>query len=133
MFKARTLSISINRPYSEAYDFLKKPENFTQWADGLGKIEKAENGIWLAHTPDGALHVRFSEPNDFGILDHTVITPDGQQIYIPLRVIKNGEGVEVIFTLYHLLNMTFDKYEQDIKWVEKDLLALKTLLEDKTA
>jgi hypothetical protein len=60
----------------------------------------------VADTPEGPVKIRFTERNDFGILDHHVVVRPGVDIYIPMRVIANGTGSEVIFTLFRLPDMT---------------------------
>jgi len=97
--ESRNLSVSIERDADAVYAFLSLPENFARWASGLGSLHRAK-GPWIADTPDGPMIVRFSEPNAFGVLDHWVSPPSGVQIYIPLRVVKNGSGCELVFTLF---------------------------------
>jgi len=46
-----------------------------------------------------------------------------------MRVIANGTGSEVIFTLFRLPEMTAEDFARDAEWVERDLRALKALLE----
>ena len=55
---------------------------------------------WVAETAAGPVRVKFAERNEFGVLDHYVITASGESIYNPLRVLGNGDGAEVVFTLY---------------------------------
>ena len=75
--------------------------------------------------------VRFSESNAFGVLDHWVSPPSGVQIYIPLRVVKNGTGCELVFTLFRQPDMDHARFEADAQWVMRDLKAAKQLLEAK--
>src|SRR5438552_18330509 len=95
--ESRNLSVSIERDADAVYAFLSLPESFAKWASGLGSLHRAK-GQWIAETPDGPMIVRFSEPNAFGVLDHWVSPPSGAQIYIPLRVVKNGSGRDLLFT-----------------------------------
>jgi hypothetical protein len=46
-----------------------------------------------------------------------------------MRVVSNGEGSEVIFTLFRTPGMTDEILERDIRWVTGDLATLKDLLE----
>jgi hypothetical protein len=46
-----------------------------------------------------------------------------------MRVIANGEGSEVFFTLIRQPEMSGEKFAQDAQWVEKDLGILKGFLE----
>lgn len=128
-YASRTLTVRIARPQRDVYDFASLPENFPRWASGLGKSLKKIDGEWIADTPEGQVKVRFTERNDFGIIDHYVMIRPGLEVYIPIRVIANGEGTEVIFTLFRLPDVSDEAFARDADWVERDLNALKTLLE----
>jgi hypothetical protein len=128
-FETRPLSIGIDRPAAEVYAFAHIPENFTKWAAGLGAGLVRDGDRWIAHGPNGDVHVRFSPPNDYGVLDHWVTLADGTEISIPLRVVANGDGAEVTLTLFRLSGMDDATFERDAAMVARDLLALKALLE----
>ena len=129
MYQSRNLSVQIRRNPRDVYNFTSVPENFPRWASGLGKSLKRKNGEWIAETPQGPIKVRFTERNEFGILDHYVIPESGVEIYIPMRVIPNGSGSELIFTLFRLSDVSDEKFAEDAEWVMRDLAALKNLLE----
>jgi|SRR5919108_3362512 hypothetical protein len=128
-FESRTISIRINRPVDVVYDFTSVPENFPQWASGLGQSLTKTDGEWLAETSQGPMKVRFAERNRFGVLDHYVVPQPGLEIYIPMRVISNGTGSEVLFTLFRLPDISDEQFGEDAEWVSRDLNALKNLLE----
>ncbi|MGH7805523.1 MAG: hypothetical protein ACREQJ_14340 [Candidatus Binatia bacterium] len=73
--------------------------------------------------------MRFTERNALGVLDHDVTLADGTTVHNPIRVIPNGAGSEVTFTLLRQPGTTAEKFAEDAKWVEKDLGILKRLLE----
>lgn len=77
----------------------------------------------------GVVKIKFSEKNHFGVVDHDVILPSGEVNHNPLRVVKNGEGSEVIFTLYRLPRMSDEDFERDARMVEGDILRLREVLE----
>jgi hypothetical protein len=129
MYPSRTLSVQINRHPRDVYTFTSVPENFPRWASGLGKSLKRVNGEWIAETPQGPRKVRFTERNEFGILDHYISPAPGVELYIPMRVIPNGSGSELIFTLFRLPDRSEEQFAADADWVMRDLTALKTLLE----
>lgn len=60
-------------------------------------------------------------------MDHYV-QAGGPEIYIPLRIIQNGDGADVQFTLFRQPGMSDAKFAADAEWVERDLLALKALV-----
>ena len=126
---SRTISVRIARPQREVYDFAAVPENFPRWASGLARSLKKVNGEWIAHTPEGPVKVRFTARNDFGIVDHHVAVRPGVEIYVPMRIIANGGGSEVMLTLFRLPDMTDETFARDAELVARDLNALKALLE----
>jgi hypothetical protein len=128
-YECRTVSVSIDRPWRAVYDFAVQPQNFPRWASGLGSNLEPAGDEWIAEGPEGPIRIRFSPPNGYGILDHSVITPTGAEILIPLRVMANGTGAEVALTLFRLPDMSPEKFTTDAEWVARDLAALKALLE----
>jgi len=46
-----------------------------------------------------------------------------------MRVIANGKGSEIFFTLVRRPDVSDEKFAQDAEWVGKDLRILKGLLE----
>ncbi|MES2071206.1 MAG: SRPBCC family protein [Pseudomonadota bacterium] len=125
----RHLSISIGRPARVVYEYACLPQNFAKWASGLGEGLQRQGDSWLADSAVGRVGIRFSEKNDFGVLDHWVSLPDGQTVYIPLRVIANGDASELIFTLIRQPGMDDEKFTADAEWVMRDLHRLKDMLE----
>jgi hypothetical protein len=127
--QARKLSVSINRPAAEAYEFLCVPDNFPKWASGLGTSLRQAGGDWIVETPEGPATVRFSERNSYGVLDHSVRLPRGISVYVPLRVAAQGDGCELVVTLFRQPDMSDEKFAADAEWVMRDLLAAKRILE----
>lgn len=60
-------------------------------------------------------------------MDHYVSVNDGPEMYVPLRVIQNGDGAEVQLTLFQQAGMSDAKFLADAEWVEQDMLTLKLL------
>ncbi len=126
---AHNINVTIGRPAADVYDFLSKPENFPLWASGLATSIEPEGDHWVTDTPDGRVVIRFSPVNDLGVVDHRVTMPSGVEVFVPMRVVSNGEGSEVIFTLFQTPGMSEAVLERDIGLVEGDLATLKELLE----
>ena len=129
MAEVRKISVAIDRDPSEAYEFLSRPENFPRWASGLaGSLRKLDEE-WIAETPEGRATVRFSERNALGVLDHSVTLPRGITVYVPLRVVPNGSGCELVLTLFRQADMSEEKFAADAQWVMRDLATAKRILE----
>ena len=127
--EARKLSVFINRSAAEAYEFLSAPENFPKWASGLGTSLRRAGGDWIVETTEGPATVRFSERNSLGLLDHSVTRADGVVVHVPLRVIANGDGCDLVLTLFRQPQMSDEEFAADAEWVRRDLLAAKRILE----
>lgn len=128
MLESRILSISIDRNWKEIYEAIWKPEDFPKWASGLSKSLVKDGDAWKAEGPGGTVRIRFTGHNVFGIMDHSVDTGNGPEVYVPLRIIQNGAGADVQFTLFRQPGMSDKKFAEDAAWVKRDLLALKNLV-----
>jgi len=127
--KSKTFSVTIESDPRKIYDFVSNPANLPKWAKAFCRSVKNENGRWVMDTPLGEAAVRFCPPNDFGLLDHTVTPAPGVDVFVPMRVVANGTGSEVIFTLFQLPQMPEEKFDEDIRMVGQDLNTLKEVME----
>lgn len=105
--------MTIERSPLDVYNYASDPKNLSKWASGLG----------------AAVKVRFVERNKFGVLDHFVSVGSGAEVYMPMRVFPNGDGSEVLITVFRRDGVTEEKFVDDTQWVRRDLEALKQLLE----
>jgi hypothetical protein len=128
LLKARTLAVSIGRPPDQVYDFVSDPRNLPRWSFFRSVTRSGDQ--WVVDTPDGPVGLRFVEANELGVLDHYVKLGSGVEIHVPMRVIPNGQGSEVLFTLLQTPDMTEEEFAEDAKQVERDLATLKAVLED---
>jgi len=128
-FKSRHISVSIDRPVDQVYEFASNPENLPEWAAGLSGSIKKVNGDWIAESPMGRVKVKFADKNRFGVLDHVVTLQSGEEVYNPMRVFPNNYGSELIFTLYQRQDMSDQMFAEDARAVARDLQKLKILLE----
>ena len=128
--KSLVVTASIERDWREVYDFASVPENFQRWAAGLGRrFERAKDGEWLAEDPAGRpIRIRFSPSNALGVLDHIVFL-EGREYHNAVRVVPNGTGAEIMFTLLRMPETTDEEFAADAAAVQRDLNALKALLE----
>jgi len=105
--------MTIERSPLDVYNFIVDPANLQKWASGL----------------DPRVKVRFVERNKYGVLDHYVSVGNGPEVYMPMRVFPNGEGTEVLITVFRQPGVSDEKFAEDTQWVRRDLEALKELLE----
>jgi hypothetical protein len=127
---ARVIHISIERDWRDVARFVLDPNNMSKWAAGLGSGLEPRGGHWVADGgPIGLVEVRFAPANDLGVADHEVTLPDGTKVQNALRVVPNGDGAEVMFTLLRQPAMSDADFEEDAAHVRKDLAVLKSILE----
>ena len=112
-----------------AYAFASDPANLGRWAAGLGGPVVLVDGQWRVTTPDGDVLLHFTPRNDLGVLDHTVVLPDGTSVHNPMRVLPDGDACEVVFVLRRQPGMTDDDLDRDAAAVRQDLATLRDLLE----
>ncbi|MCJ8148747.1 SRPBCC family protein [Shinella sedimenti] len=128
---ARIVHRSIKRDWRTVYAFAAKPDNMPLWASGLALGLTRDGEDWIADGgPIGNVRVRFAPANDFGVIDHTVTLPDGRIVENALRVVPNGDGAEVMFTLFRQPDMDDAAFESDAAHVALDLDTLAKLIED---
>jgi hypothetical protein len=126
---ARIITVSIDRDWRDVYNFASVPQNFQRWAAGLGRRFEQSGAEWTAEDPDGrSIRIRFSAPNEFGVLDHDVWV-EGRSTHNAVRVVPNGTGAAVLFVLLKTPDMSDEAFAADGAAVERDLHTLKALLE----
>ena len=127
---ARIIHISIERDWRDVARFVLEHENMSRWASGLAAGLEQRGDHWIADGgPIGQVKVRFVPANDLGVADHEVTLPDGTTVQNALRVVPNGDGAEVMFTLLRQPSMSDSDFESDAAHVQKDLETLKSILE----
>jgi hypothetical protein len=72
--------------------------------------------------------LRFTPQNAFGVMDHTVCLRGGAEIHVPMRVVANGDGAEVMLTLFRQPGVSVEAFEHDANWVRRDLAQLRDML-----
>jgi hypothetical protein len=123
------ISERIDRPVDEVYTYAVDPSNLPQWAPGLGSAVENIDGLWHVETPMGRVGFAFVERNALGVLDHEVTLRSGEVIYNPMRVIRDGDGCEAVFTLRRLPDVSDEEFERDADAVAADLARLKRIVE----
>lgn len=127
--ESRHISARIDRPAREVYEYAADPANLPEWASGLGQAVENIDGRWYAESPMGRVEVAFAPRNEYGVLDHDVTLPTGEVVYNPMRVIADGDGCEVVFTVRRRAGMSDEEFAGDGAAVAADLAGLKRICE----
>lgn len=130
MQKTQTVSVSLKQNQERVYRYLSDPENTPTWSLFIQAISQIDGTkTWRAKTKDATVEMRFSPENPWGILDHWVRINETTEVYVPFRVVANGEGSEVLFTVFRQPGMTDQAFADDLAMVTTDLAHLKEVLE----
>ena len=106
------IAVHIARPADLVYDYTRQRSNLATWATGVSE----------------SMQIEFAAVNELGVLDHWAVV-DGVRYYNPMRVIPDGDGAELVFTLRRLPGTSDDDFANDAATIESDLARLKDLLE----
>jgi hypothetical protein len=130
VYESVHVSTTIDCPAADVYEYASNPLNLPTWAAGLARQDvRLVDGQWVVESPMGRVIVAFAPSNDFGVLDHDVTLPAGPTVPNPMRVIHNGDGCDVIFTVRRRPGMSEADFAADVDAVTADLAALRTLME----
>jgi len=129
VFESTHVATSIDRPFEAVYAFASDPANLSSWAAGLADSDlELIDGEWVVDSPMGRVVVTFSPPNSFGVLDHDVTLPSGETVHNPVRVIPNGDGCDVVFTVQRRTGVSSAEFSADTDAVAADLATLRDLM-----
>ncbi len=130
MHESAHVSTSIHRSADDVYAFVTDPENLPTWAAGLADSPlRNVDGRWVADSPLGRVTVEFVGQNDLGVADHEVTLPSGEKVMNPMRIIPNGDGCDVVFSVRRLATMSEADMASDLEAVALDLASLRSLME----
>ena len=132
MRQSHLIHFSIARPVDDVYAFLVDPKNYPRWAAVEGGMAQLRANEWLTRTAFGDRIVRFTEPNAYGVLDHALYAKGEEPLVMPMRVVANGGGTDLMFLFIRRDDMSDEQFKSTIEWVTTDLLTLRSLLETPT-
>ena len=129
LMETKVITVAIERSPRDVYDFIVDPTNLPLWAPGFAQSVTKDDEGWVVITSEGPMRIMFVDRNDLGVADHYVTVTPGHELFNPMRVIPNGEGAEVMFTLFRSVDASVDRFSTDAQLVRNDLQSLKSLLE----
>jgi hypothetical protein len=127
--RAAVVHISILAAPKSVVAFLTDMENWKTWAPWVQSVTHLSEGGWSLETKDGAMTVRFVEPNSFGVLDHQVTVASGLTVLNAMRVVPNGTGSELVMVVIQSPEMSPAQFNQDVQAVTDDFARLKLAAE----
>jgi len=123
------MSVGIERPPEEVYAFVSDPTNLPRWATAFCVSVRRSGDEWIVETPQAPVRIAFAALNDLGVLDHVVTVSSELEVLSPMRVVANGSGSEVVFSLFQRPGMSEAEFSDDAALVQQDLETLKRVME----
>ena len=130
MMPTQVVSLPIARPVKQVYEFLVQPENFARWAFvGDTAMRHLSDNEWAVETSVGPRILKFATRNDYFDLTHTASPPGEAPHTIPMRLIANGDGAQLIYVFMQYPGLGDAELRSMMEWVTADLGVLKSYLE----
>ncbi len=131
----RTVTATIDAPYHEVADYLTDPARAHEWGNEFfaGPLRRADGDEWVAPVPMMGGDVRYRQEVDVarGILDIFLAPPGGEfGPPLPVRLLRNGDGIDVLWTLTRFPDTPDESWLQMIESMERELQHLKRRFED---
>ncbi len=129
-FATETVTITIDAPHDQVSNDLADPASHPVWATEFfsDAAEDLGDGIWRMTVPrmGGSVHVRIDGDPALGVID-MYLAPEGQPFGppLPVRVVPNNDGVDVLFTLARFPGQTDDQWSEGLESMQRELENLK--------
>ena len=127
--QSHVIYLPLRRSAAEVYRFLVRPQNYAEWAAVTGPMLHLGERDWRVSTAFGERIVRFCAPNDLFVLDHAVFREGDAPVMLPMWLVPNGEGCELVFVFYRRPGISEEQFASAIEWINTDFLTLRSLLE----
>ena len=129
-FSTKTLTVTIDAPYENVAHDLADPSTHPEWGTEffVGPVRPGEGGEVVVTVPamGGDVRYRVDASVELGIFD-LYLAPLNKPFGAPLpvRLLHNCEGVDVLWTLVRYPGMPDDAWEQGIESMKRELQQFK--------
>ncbi|WP_157582211.1 hypothetical protein [Phycicoccus sp. Soil803] len=127
-----TRAVTVRRPLSVVTALLADPTRYSEWAIDYftSPVVMIDESTYRVSTVPGERRFRVDTDLDRGTFDLYLAPIDGPYSYpLPIRVLANGEGADVVFTVTREPELSDDDWRSSLLSLENELNALKRLLE----
>ncbi len=128
--QTETVVMTIDAPPSRLSEDLANPGSHLEWATEFfaGEAVDQGDGTWSMNVPrmGGPVIFRTDGATELGVID-MYIAPVGAPFGppLPVRVVPNGDGADVLFTLARIPGQTDEEWDEGIASMQRELLNLK--------
>jgi len=129
-FETTTVTVTIDAPLETISADLADPSSHLSWATEFfsdSAVDKGD-GTWLMNVPrmGGPASLRIDGDTTQGVID-MYLAPEGTPFGppLPIRVIPNGDGSDVLFTLARFPGQSDQDWTEGLQSMKRELQNLK--------
>jgi hypothetical protein len=128
--ETNTLTVTIDAPFDTVANELADPIAQTEWGTEFfaGRGERRGDGTVIAEVPmmGGPVQFRIDAVKEHGIFD-LYLAPVGTRFGppLPVRLVRNGDGVDVLWTLGRMPGAPQEVWEASISSMARELENLR--------
>jgi hypothetical protein len=127
--RSHTHTITVDAPRDDVLAFIADGTNLPRWAPNFATAVRPDGDGWIVGEGTGEIRVEIPVNHELGTTDLHLTLPGGDRRVVHLRVLPNGTGAEVLFTLFHSDSRSDDDVERQNSEVAEELRRLKVLCE----
>ena len=118
-FTTKTIAVTIDAPFDKVAPDLAEPFTYPKWGAEFfaGPVRQDSGGGLIVRVPAMGRDVQYRVETDLkhGIFDVVIAPLDGQfGPPSPVRLVRKGDGVDVLWTLIRFPGMPNESWEQGI-------------------
>lgn len=131
LLRSDTRSIYIDCDAHKVFKFTSNLENLPKWGSSVCKTVKKTDSGYMCESPMGEKKIRTVTDGKLGVIDQYLSLSRSDELMMPIRVIPNGSGAEVLCTMFQHSDLSDEKYEEQLSSMQMELDRLKDLMERK--
>ncbi len=127
-----TRAVTVRRPFAAVVAYLTDPLRYSEWAIDYftSPVTEIDEQTYRVTTVAGDRRLRVDVDAERGVIDLYLAPLDSAFSYpLPIRVLTNGDGADVLFTLTREPELSDAEWDSSLLALENELGAIKRLLE----
>jgi RNA recognition motif-containing protein len=122
---SKTLTASLPQDAQVLFVWIADPENLAKWHTSFCRSLRKENGSLIADSPRGPVPVRFIRDDRSLVLDLLTEVTEGIELTNAIRILSNGEGSEMVWTLVKPEGISDSVFHEQLRWAGSALQNLR--------
>jgi RNA recognition motif-containing protein len=119
------LTASLPQDAQTLFAWIADPENLPKWHTSFCRSLRKENGSLIAESPRGPVPVRFIRDDRTLVLDLLAEVAEGIELTNAIRILSNGEGSEIVWTLVKADGLSEAVFHEQVRWAGSALQNLR--------